>query len=1323
MKSQRGRVLAAVSVMLLLPILYFAAHAWGAGLPTQNERRVRLTITVIAKGGKRVANARVNVWVLTRRADEILGYDRVPDFQLDTDQEGVATVGVPVGRNYFTSRPQLDLHIRVVKTDFEVKADQLSLKENIPEEITRTVILMPTEPEPSESEQMNLVLRVVRANDPNSRPVVGAKVDVFVITTKANLASRRRQYSAQTGSDGVANVRVMPYTDFEVKVSRDGFRPRTTNVTLPAQQQRKLPKEAGPFVITLEEYGGSEVTFVVTDRETGEPLREAEVTLDAVINADAKLPGDTPVRWRGTTDADGRAKVFVTGLAPPNPPQPGAAIGRFKVKVSKQFYEPEEDELALTHGAGARELPYDLKPTGKRVDESQDSIEVTVLAGDRTLGGKPMPLGGASVFIGGKGISTDANGQVTLKGYFEDAVQVKATAPGYKSVTQMVSIRRGAVVRSKGGTGRATFTLQMGEDERSEDTPITLVVEVRDSFDNKPLKGAAVGFLELNGAYLSGGYTDDKGEQDYKSGDTPDKAVSDLRQGIKLDIRSKGYKELKGILVPADLLKPSFEPRKFFVAMERDWTDLRAAIAVLEGRVAAWNTDVRLVAEKVASVNRLVREASAAEAQAVRLSGEIAAAVTPDDMNSGRLSGETVCRRAGELKQSILQYEREALAKEQTVKQLLDNATNAAASCKSQPQALAAKRDYNAAVKLSAEIGALVNKARTANEQLARVSKELKGTPSTSVVENKLAELVELARAAEQAAINAEVDERRGTGLSRSLSGRHAALTGELATLRTANGIDSSGTGLPADLKQRLDEMAGLLGARNNDMMAGPDPNGPARVKTAAANIQAARADAERAVNTLKNTSAQCDVAPLDDAFERMGNAIVSASVELSAAASLTARADDCMKRGACQPLLADVRGLLERDELEAAESRISRARAESCDVSESVSELEYWRTVRQTANLIAGSLDSCRFQEALNIGLRIPPGIKSRPLVADALEVARRGAQSRQRITQLRESARRDVARTNQVAAAHPHIAQAEQAAEGFPCLLEEVARFRDEYKITALINKPPQLEELPEDADRPVETAVTTSKPKTGTKSGTRPQLEELPEEADSPVATNNTGRTGRAGRGRPRPVGGAGGGTRTRPQLEELPEEADTQTANTAKRRAALDVLDSANSTERNVPSPPVSQPVSKPTGPHWTLVSATVSPETPNKDWTYSAKSTTAQRLIYNGDKSTYQWTLPQQIDGNGFTMSLNVQTQPGPGYQMSSVISIAGSGMTSDTPRDEQGAYARSTGQPGQGASAQKSVTFKPDPSASELHITVALHWGGVVFRYTYRRAE
>ena len=120
-----------------------------AHIQSQNraQRNVTLTITVVANGGKPIPNARVNIWNVGTgpRSDEILGMDRVADYQLDTNQEGVVSVSVPTSYNYFDgSKQQLSLRLQAVKTDFITKTDQINLTGNIPNELTRTIIMAPS---------------------------------------------------------------------------------------------------------------------------------------------------------------------------------------------------------------------------------------------------------------------------------------------------------------------------------------------------------------------------------------------------------------------------------------------------------------------------------------------------------------------------------------------------------------------------------------------------------------------------------------------------------------------------------------------------------------------------------------------------------------------------------------------------------------------------------------------------------------------------------------------------------------------------------------------------------------------------------------------------------------------------------------------------------------------------------------------------------------------------------------------------------------------------------------------------------------------------
>lgn len=140
----------------------------------------------------------------------------------------------------------------------------------------------------------------------------------------------------------------------------------------------------------------------------------------------------------------------------------------------------------------------------------------------------------------------------------------------------------------------------------------------------------------------------------------------------------------------------------------------------------------------------------------------------------------------------------------------------------------------------------------------------------------------------------------------------------------------------------------------------------------------------------------------------------------------------------------------------------------------------------------------------------------------------------------------------------------------------------------------------------------------------------------------------------------------------------------------------------------------------TGGRWTLVSVTAIPETPPQGYSYSAQSTSANFVVYNGDKHDFQWTKPpQQIDANGFTVSLSAHCQSA--SRCASLIGVGGSGIESDTPRGEW--LTTANGENGSAGSGQKSVTFKPTPNSNELEVRVELMWGAVRFIYKYQRAE
>jgi hypothetical protein len=135
----------------------------------------------------------------------------------------------------------------------------------------------------------------------------------------------------------------------------------------------------------------------------------------------------------------------------------------------------------------------------------------------------------------------------------------------------------------------------------------------------------------------------------------------------------------------------------------------------------------------------------------------------------------------------------------------------------------------------------------------------------------------------------------------------------------------------------------------------------------------------------------------------------------------------------------------------------------------------------------------------------------------------------------------------------------------------------------------------------------------------------------------------------------------------------------------------------------------------------LESVTVSPATPTTGWTYTAQSSSAHFQIYNGDQANFTWTPPpQQIDMNGFTISMSANGTPAdPKGRVACIIGASGSGIESDTPSDDRAAYAKADAGP---SSATKSVTFKPQSNYSEIEVRIGMQWA-VEFTYKYRRAN
>jgi len=461
-----------------------------------------------------------------------------------------------------------------------------------------------------------------------------------------------------------------------------------------------------------------------------------------------------------------------------------------------------------------------------------------------------------------------------------------------------------------------------------------------------------------------------------------------------------------------------------------DPADLSKAIRALEEKVATWNNDLTEAAAKVQSVRTGADQAALAKKRVDTLITEINSATT-----ALGTTNQLACEKAAQLKQDIRTSEAEAKQKEQNLKQLLDEASTRATRCSSAGDADVVRNNHRAAIRLAGEIGVLEKKAQKNNADLSSLSQQMTVSKDAfRKAEERIGRIDVELRAVGITTAKAETDFNRAADLSRDLVSRRASLIAELQTLRSSSGIVyNEGTGhisegLPPDLKKRLDAIPGLLGKA---IPALPNAELLATLQDMLGTVQVGKATAEKTVAGYR--SGICSIEMMDDVVQGFGATLFGATIELSAAATLPNKADECATRAACQPLINSMRAALDRNDLKSAEVLLPQLEMLRCDTSSLKRELDA-KTQREVADLINRSKQNCRFQDALNLARQIPPLIKSMPLVAEALSDVERGLKAQKRITGLIDEADK----TNNIAAARSANAEARRLAAPYPCLEE---------------------------------------------------------------------------------------------------------------------------------------------------------------------------------------------------------------------------------------------------------------------------------------------
>ena len=132
MKMKKVPFIRITTIAFVLLTLCFVAPAANTHGNTSQTNKVNLKITVRDPTGKSIGNARVYVWRY-----RIGPLSSVADYVIDTTPDGVAPIDIETTRSFSSGKPELDLIVRVVKTDYEVQELRITYTANIPDEVTR----------------------------------------------------------------------------------------------------------------------------------------------------------------------------------------------------------------------------------------------------------------------------------------------------------------------------------------------------------------------------------------------------------------------------------------------------------------------------------------------------------------------------------------------------------------------------------------------------------------------------------------------------------------------------------------------------------------------------------------------------------------------------------------------------------------------------------------------------------------------------------------------------------------------------------------------------------------------------------------------------------------------------------------------------------------------------------------------------------------------------------------------------------------------------------------------------------------------------------
>lgn len=983
------------------------------------DKMVKLRIVVRNQDGDPVSGARVGIWHDWSGigwSTPLGDWSRPADYQLETDQRGLATIAIPA-KTEFKQQGAGErafgrtLKIEVYKTGYTRGDDSVTfstVSSDIPDQILRNITIEGSEPDQVKEDNMVVNVRAIRGD--TQEPIDGAKVRVFL-----NTPFLRKEFSSGTDRDGNARVITSKYDNFEIVVTKENFLESRKTVVLP-----KLEKESGPHEIALSRQAGAEVTVMVNDVDSKIPVSEASVIFSGITSM---------AYHTATTDSGGRATLFVP------------EIGRFSAKVSQQFYEIATEDVRILQGEEKKTVAISLKAKPKK-DDGHDTIHVMVKTKD---GDATAPLVGANVSVANLSSATDVNGEANINGGFDDEVDVTVSLQGYASQTKKARIPR--ITRYSGGTAHVTFVLDKIENVT---TPILFVFEIQDGSTSKPINDTSV-YLYFDRKVVGAANTNAAGEALIDINDSVDKPLVDLRKGLRAYVYHPDYEE-KLTDITSDLLKPSDERRRVSITLYPNFKAFAHALTAIEAKAAALNSD----RQKVWSATREARAGEEVANSSVKKAESILPAISA--AGAAFVSAKTRCERASALKKNIEDTEKKAAQIERDLAKKLDDAQQLGFLCTSSSDAEKIRAAYNDAIKLAADIGVLEKVAVKDGDELAKLSEEAKGiAPILAEAEKKLLDFdKELAVVDEISAKVKAALAQVGT-LGQNLVGRRNALVEELRTLKVTHGVTRSTTRLPDDLKKRLDAVEPILEGKHPDVAmildGKPELNSLNKIAQGKTSITELKAKADEMVKDFKSSSCTIEVSTK---IGDIGALMTSATIELSSSSDLPKKAEDCAKLGTCRPIIDEIRLLLQQGSIDNATAKIAEARTQGCDVVQITNELDYWKAARDAVEVMKKLSEQCKFQEALAWSEKLPPAVKEKNLIRDAIGKLHTGLQAQKDTTSLLERARAAAVAKN-VGDTKRLIDEAQKVAQFYPCLVGDVEKLRKEQNSDGSEKKDP--------------------------------------------------------------------------------------------------------------------------------------------------------------------------------------------------------------------------------------------------------------------------